>query len=220
MNKKELSERDICTKFITPAVEKAGWNIEKQIREEVTFTKGRIYVKGRLTSRGKAKRADYILYFKHNIPVAVIEAKDNKHSIDAGMQQALEYSDILDIPFVFSSNGDGFLFHDKTALDKIETILDNDSFPSPDELWNRYKLYKGFEEKEKAKIIEQDDHFFDPNYQPRYYQQIAINRTIEAIAKGQNRILLVMATGTGKTYVAFQIAYRLWKSKTDRKSVV
>ena len=217
MNKKELSERDICTKFITPAVEKAGWNIEKQIREEVTFTKGRIYVKGRLTSRGKAKRADYILYFKHNIPIAVIEAKDNKHSIDAGMQQALEYSDILDIPFVFSSNGDGFLFHDKTALDKIETILDNDSFPSPDELWNRYKLYKGFEEKEKAKIIEQDYHFFDPNYQPRYYQQIAINRTIEAIAKGQNRILLVMATGTGKTYVAFQIAYRLWKSKTKKR---
>src|SRR5437868_5632818 len=136
VDKRSLSERDICTKYITPAIVKAGWDVHTQFLEEVSFTAGKILVKGRLHTRGTAKRADYILYFKPNIPIAIIEAKDNKHSIRAGLQQALDYSQILDIPFVFSSNGDGFLFHDKTAADdNIESELDNDNFPSPAQLW-------------------------------------------------------------------------------------
>lgn len=169
-------------------------------------------------SRGKAKRADYILYYKPNIPIAIIEAKDNKHTISDGMQQALDYSETLDIPFVFSSNGDGFKFHDKTATDKkIETEFDNDSFPSPEVLWEKYKKYKGIETEEEEKIIEQDYYDDGSGRKPRYYQQIAINRTLEAIAKGQDRILLVMATGTGKTYTAFQIIWRLWKAKAKKR---
>ena len=144
MDKKTLSERDICTKFITPAVEKAGWDKHTQLLEEVYFTDGRIYVRGKLTARGKAKRADYILYYKPNIPIAIIEAKDNKHSVSAGIQQALDYARILDIPCVFSSNGDGFMFHDRTVTEgDIETELDMDSFPTPKQLWLKYKKYKG-----------------------------------------------------------------------------
>ncbi len=218
LDKKSLSERDICTKFITPAIVKAGWDSNTQFLEEVSFTDGKIYVRGKLHSRGTAKRADYILYYKPNIPIAVIEAKDNKHTIGAGLQQALDYSRILDIPFVFSSNGDGFKFHDKTATDSnIETELDNDSFPSPEQLWEKYKRYKGITTPEEEKIVEQDYYDDGTDRKPRYYQQIAINRTIEAIAKGQNRILLVMATGTGKTYTAFQIIYRLWKAKAKKR---
>lgn len=210
--KKSLSERDICTKFITPALEKAGWNKQSQLLEEVFFTDGKIYVRGKLTARGERKRADYILYYKPNIPVAIIEAKDNKHSIRAGIQQALDYARILDIPCVFSSNGDGFLFHDRTISDEnIETELGIDNFPSPEQLWEKYKLYKGIATKDAEKIVSQDYYFDGSGRKPRYYQQIAINRTVEAIANGQNRILLVMATGTGKTYVAFQIIHRLWK---------
>lgn len=218
MNKKTLSERDICTKFITPALEKAGWDKHLQILEEVSFTDGKIYVRGKLTARGTKKRADYILYYKPNIPVAIIEAKDNKHSVRAGIQQALEYAKILDIPCVFSSNGDGFLFHDRTATDgKIETEIGLDNFPSPEQLWQKYKKYKGIETPEAEKIVSQDYYFDGTNRKPRYYQQIAINRTVEAIAKGQNRILLVMATGTGKTYTAFQIIHRLWKSGAKKR---
>lgn len=217
MNLKHLSERDICSKFITPAITNAGWDLLTQVREEVSFTAGRIFVKGRLTTRGKAKRADYILYYKPNIPIAVIEAKDNNHSISAGIQQALDYAKCLDIPFVFSSNGQGFLFHDCTAKEKPEVELGMDSFPSPSELWNKYKANKNLTTPEASKIVEQDYHFADPNYRPRYYQQIAVNRTVEAVAKGDNRILLVMATGTGKTYAAFQIAYRLWKSGAKKR---
>ena len=218
MNKKSLSERDICTKYITPAIEKAGWDKHTQYLEEVSFTDGKIYVKGKLTARGKAKRADYILYFKPNIPIALIEAKDNKHSIRAGIQQALDYSQILDIPFVFSSNGDGFLFHDKTAIDgNLESEIDLENFPSPQVLWAKYKTFKGFVEPQTEKIVEQDYFFDGSDRKPRYYQQNAINRTLEAIAKGQDKILLVMATGTGKTYTAFQIAYRLWKSGTKKR---
>lgn len=218
MNKKTLSERDICTKYITPAIEKAGWDKQSQLLEEVTFTDGKIYVKGKLTARGTRKRADYILYFKPNIPIAIVEAKDNNHSVRAGIQQALDYAEILDIPCVFSSNGDGFLFHDRTASDeKVETELDNDSFPSPEQLWNKYKVYKGIETPEAEKISAQDYYFDGSGRKPRYYQQIAINRTVEAIANGQNRILLVMATGTGKTYAAFQIIHRLWKSGTKKR---
>ena len=218
LDKKSLSERDICTKFITPAIVKAGWNSTTQFLEEVSFTDGKIYVRGKLHSRGTAKRADYILYYKPNIPIAIVEAKDNKHTVGAGLQQALDYSRILDIPFVFSSNGDGFKFHDKTVTDgDIETEIDNDNFPSPEMLWEKYKKYKGITTPEEEKIVEQDYYDDGSRRKPRYYQQNAVNRTVEAIAKGNNRILLVMATGTGKTYTAFQIIYRLWKAKAKKR---
>jgi len=218
MNKKDLSERDICTKFITPAIEKAGWDKLTQLLEEVSFTDGKIYVRGKLTARGTRKRADYILYYKPNIPIAIVEAKDNKHSVRAGIQQALDYAKILDIPCVFSSNGDGFIFHDRTATDgNVETELAIDSFPSPQELWEKYKKYKGIETAEAEKVVAQDYYFDGSGRSPRYYQQIAVNRTVEAIAKSQDRILLVMATGTGKTYTAFQIIHRLWKSGAKKR---
>ena len=217
-SKKELSERDICTKYIQPALEKAGWNPLTQIREEVSFTDGRIYVRGNLTSRGKRKRADYILYYKPNIPIAIIEAKDNNHSVKAGIQQGLVYAEILDIPSVYSSNGDGFYEHDRTCTDgKIEQELSLDEFPSPQTLWQRYKKYKGIQTEQQEQIAAQDYFFDGSDKTPRYYQQIAINRTVEAIAKGQDRILLTMATGTGKTYTAFQIIHRLWKSNTKKR---
>ncbi|MDA8338195.1 MAG: DEAD/DEAH box helicase family protein [Nitrospiraceae bacterium] len=218
IDKKSLSERDICTKFITPAIERAGWDKQTQFLEEVSFTDGKIYVRGKLTARGAKKRADYILYYKPNIPVAIIEAKDNNHSVRAGIQQSLEYAQILDIPCVFSSNGDGFLFHDRTATDgNIETELHIDNFPSPEQLWERYKRYKGITTPREESIAAQDYYFDVTGRKPRYYQQIAVNRTVEAIAGGQNRILLVMATGTGKTYAAFQIVYRLWKAGVKKR---
>lgn len=218
MDKKSLSERDICSKFITPAIVKAGWDKFSQILEEVSFTDGKIYVRGKLTARGTKKRADYILYYKSNIPIAIVEAKDNKHTVGAGIQQALDYARILDIPCVFSSNGDGFLFHDMTVTaGKIETILDNNNFPTPAQLWEKYKKYKGITTPEAEKVISQDYFLDGSGRRPRYYQQIAVNRSVEAIAKGQNRILLVMATGTGKTYTAFQIIHRLWKSGTKKR---
>lgn len=218
MDKKSLSERDICTKFITPAILSAGWDSKKQLLEEVSFTDGKIHVRGRMTTRGAKKRADYILYYKPNIAIAVIEAKDNKHSVRAGIQQALDYAGVLDIPFIFSSNGDGFVFHDKTVSDsQIETELRLEEFPSPELLWEKYKRFKGITTKETEKIVSQDYYFDGTGRRPRYYQQVAINRSIEAIAKGQNRILLVMATGTGKTYTAFQIAHRLWKARAKKR---
>lgn len=217
VNKKDLSERDICSKYITPSLTNAGWDLEKQIREEVSFTDGRIIVRKKLVTRGERKRADYILYYKPNLPLAIIEAKDNKHSVGAGMQQALKYAEILDIPFVFSSNGDAFLEHDRTVSEgSKEREIPLNQFPSPEELWNRYKKAKGLNEKEEA-IVAQEYYFEQNGKTPRYYQRIAINRTVEAIAKGQNRILLVMATGTGKTYTAFQIIYRLWKSRAKKR---
>ncbi|QKG55211.1 DEAD/DEAH box helicase family protein [Hymenobacter sp. BRD128] len=218
LSKKDLSERDICTKFITPALEKSGWNKFSQFLEEVSFTDGKIYVKGKLTARGKAKRADYILYYKPNIPIAIVEAKDNQHAVGAGMMQALDYARILDIPFVFSSNGDGFLFHDRTATaGPLETELGLDDFPTPAALWARYKQAKGLASPVAARMAEQEYYLDGTGRRPRYYQQIAINRTIEAIARGQNRILLVMATGTGKTYTAFQIVHRLWKAGAKKR---
>ena len=218
MNKKTLSERDICTKYITPALQKAGWDTQLQILEEVSFTDGKIYVRGKFTARGGRKRADYILYYKPNIPIAIIEAKDNNHSVRAGIQQGLDYARILDIPCVFSSNGDGFLFHDRTSVDgNIETEIDLENFPSPEQLWEKYKKYKGIESPDAEKIASQEYFFDGTNRKPRYYQQIAVNRTVEAIANGQNRILLVMATGTGKTYTAFQIIHRLWKSGAKKR---
>ncbi len=218
MDKRTLSERDICTKYITPALEKAGWDTQMQILEEVSFTAGKIYVRGKITARGIRKRADYILYYKPNIPIAIIEAKDNTHSVRAGIQQGLDYAKILDIPCVFSSNGDGFLFHDRTATDEnIETEIGLDEFPSPEQLWEKYKKFKGIVTPEAEKIVSQEYYFDGTKRSPRYYQQIAVNRTVEAIANGQNRILLVMATGTGKTYTAFQIIHRLWKSGAKKR---
>jgi len=218
VNKKALSERDVCTKFISPALKNAGWDTMLQVLEECSFTDGKIYVRGKLTTRGKRKRADYILYYKPNIPIAIIEAKDNNHTIAAGMQQALDYARILDIPCVFSSNGDGFLFHDRSVKDgDIETEIGIDQFPSPEKLWEKYKTYKGIVTPEAEKIIEQEYFVDGTGRSPRYYQQIAVNRTVEAVAKGQNRLLLVMATGTGKTYTAFQIIHRLWKSGTKKR---
>lgn len=213
----KLSERDICTKFITPALVKSGWNIDTQILEEVSFTDGRIIVRGKLVTRGARKRADYILYY-NSTPVALIEAKDQSHSTRAGIQQALNYAKTLDIPSVFSSNGEGFLFHDKTASGTaIETELALDNFPSPQALWEKYKKFKGIITKEQERIISEEYFSDGSGRKARYYQQIAINRTIEAIAKGQDRILLVMATGTGKTYTAFQIIYRLWKAGVKKR---
>ena len=218
MNKKDLSESDIKAKFITPAILKAGWDEHTQLGREIYFTDGRIYVKGKMTSRGKRKFADYILFYKPNVPIAVIEAKTNKHTVKSGIQQALGYGNTLDIPFIFSSNGDGFYFHDKTATDGIlEKEISLDEFPSPKELWEKYKKYKGIETEGQENIVTQDYFSDNSGRSPRYYQQNAINRTIEAVAKDQKRIILVMATGTGKTYTAFQIAHRLFKSKAKRK---
>src|SRR5207253_821510 len=193
-------EADIRTKFITPAlVGTSGvkWNVMTQIREEAYFTKGRVILRGKATKRGEAKKADHILYYKPNIPIAIIEAKDNNHTVGAGMQQALGYADAktLDIPFVFSSNGDAFLFHDKTVKSgDIETKLELDEFPSPEQLWQKYKAFKGITD-DIATVVAQDYFSDGSNRSPRYYQQIAINRTVEAIARndGNNRHLLVMA---------------------------
>ena len=218
MDKKKLSERDICTKFITPAITNSGWDIQDQIREEVTFTDGRVLLKGNKHERGKKKRADYILYHKPNIPLAVIEAKDNNHSIDSGIQQALKYSDILNIPFVFSSNGDGFLFHDKTTTGSdIETNLNLNSFPSPGNLWNKYRAWKKIDNSDKLRLIETPYYLENSEKNPRYYQTTAINKVIEAITENKKRILLVMATGTGKTYTMFNIIWKLWKSNLKKR---
>jgi type I restriction enzyme, R subunit len=215
LNKRELTERDICTKFITPAIERAGWHIANQVREQFYFTAGPITVRGRLVTRGKGKFADYILYYRPNIPIAIIEAKDNNHSIGAGMQQALGYAETLNVPFVFSSNGDGFIFHDRTkGTGEIEVQLDNDSFPTPGHLWSRYRIWKGLNTEDEQIVLQP---YYEQGKGARYYQQIAINKTIEAIAHGQNRILLVMATGTGKTYTAFQIIWRLWKAGRKKR---
>jgi type I restriction enzyme, R subunit len=216
-DKKTLSERDICTKFITPSLEQAGWDIQSQIREEVSFTNGRIIVRGKLVTRGKAKRADYILYYKPNIPIALIEAKDNTSPIGGGMQQALEYAETLDIPFVFTSNGDAFLFHDRTGLNKqTETEFPLNAFPTPEHLWQKYRTWKGLTPSQEEMVLQ--NYYDDPTgKEPRYYQRIAINKTIEAISRGRDRLLLVMATGTGKTYAAFQIIWRLWKAKHKKR---
>ena len=192
---KTLTERDICTKFITPAVIQAGWDVQSQIREQVYFTRGRIIVRGKLVTRGKAKFADYILYYRPNIPIAIIEAKDNNHPVGDGMQQGLEYAATLDIPFVFSSNGDAFLSHDRTGQsDKTESELPLNAFPSPEKLWQKYRAWKGLAPTQEEVVL-QSYHDDASGKEPRYYQRIAINKAIEAIAKGQNRILLVMATG-------------------------
>jgi type I restriction enzyme R subunit len=217
VNKKDLTEADIRTKFITPALVAAGWDVMTQLREEAYFTKGRVMVRGRTVGRGEANKADYLLFYKPNLPIAVIEAKDNNHTIASGMGQALEYAEILDVPFAFSSNGDGFLEHDRTkTTGAVERELPMHRFPSPAELWDRYRAAKGLTPKQEA-VTTQDYYDDGSGKTPRYYQTIAINRTVEAVARGEKRVLLVMATGTGKTYAAFQIIWRLWKSGAKKR---
>jgi type I restriction enzyme R subunit len=219
-DKKSLTETDIRTKFITPAItgkDGSKWNVMTQMMEEVYFTKGRVIVRGKTVKRGVAKKADYVLYYKPGIPVAVVEAKDNNSKVGDGMQQALEYAEILDIPFAYSSNGDAFLEHDRTGkAKKVEREFPLDAFPTSEELWSRYCAAKNITPAQNA-VATQDYYDDGTRRVPRYYQQIAINRTVEAIARGENRILLVMATGTGKTYTAFQIIWRLWKSGAKKR---
>ncbi|WP_107316118.1 EcoAI/FtnUII family type I restriction enzme subunit R [Achromobacter xylosoxidans] len=217
MTKQAYSERDICTKFITPTLQDQGWDVVTQVREEYPLTKGRVIVRGQLHTRARHKRADYVLFYKPNLPIAVIEAKDNKHSVGAGMQQALGYAEMLQVPFVFSSNGDGFLFHNKLAKDGvIERELALDEFPGPETLWQWWAEHQGLSAQQQA-LVAQDYYSDGSNKAPRYYQLLAINKTVEAIAQEQKRILLVMATGTGKTYTAFQIIWRLWKSRAKKR---
>lgn len=217
MDKKKLTERDICTKYILPALKKSGWDIHTQIREEVSLTAGRIVVRGQMGARTKGKRADFVLYHKPNQPLAIIEAKKNTLPVSAGMQQGLSYSDILEVPFVFSSNGDAFVFHDKTGLyPQKEQELSLEEFPTHEELWDKFRQWKGYEA-EVLPAITQDYYEDGSGKSPRYYQMHAINKTVEAIAKGQDRALLVMATGTGKTYTAFQIIWRLWKAGIKKR---
>ncbi|MEE4151457.1 EcoAI/FtnUII family type I restriction enzme subunit R [Pseudomonas viridiflava] len=226
MDKKQLSERDICTKFITPAIQGAGWQ-QHQFREEVSLTDGRVMVRGQLAARirnrdakGGPKRADYVLYARPNVPIVVVEAKQAKFSVGHGMQQALVYAEMLDAPFAISSNGDGFLLHDRTGLTQpIERPLELDAFPSLSDLWPLYQQWKGLFEPDAVRLIEQPYYTDGSGREPRYYQRVAINRAIESIARGQQRVLLVMATGTGKTYTAFQIIWRLWKAKAKKRTL-
>lgn len=219
MNKKDLSERDILTKFIIPALTRAGWDKMDQLREEVAFTKGRVMVHGKIVAQGKSKRADIVLSYKPNLPIALIEAKENNKSPGSGMQQALDYAGTLDIPFVFSSNGNAFVFHDRTSTDpkRLETTLALDEFPSPYTLWEKYRTWKGLSPEQEELVLADYYNGGDLKKQPRYYQVNAINAATLAIAKGQKRILLVMATGTGKTYTAFQIIWRFWKSGANKR---
>ncbi len=208
MNKKELSEQDIRTKFILKALKDAGWDLDEQVREEVPITDGPVIVRGRKAERAKILKADYVLFWKAEIPLAVVEAKDNDHAPGAGMEQALRYATMLDAPFAISSNGDHFVVHDRTGLSSpVEQTLDLDAFPKPHDLWDRYRAWKRLPP-ESIPLVEQGYHDADGRTL-RYYQAVAVNRVIEAVARGDRRVLLVMATGTGKTYTAFQIAWRL-----------
>ncbi|WP_435339267.1 EcoAI/FtnUII family type I restriction enzme subunit R [Morganella morganii] len=211
-----MSETDIISKFILPAVKDAGWDDLTQIRQEVKLRDGKIVVRGKLASRIKVKSADIVLYHKPNLPLAVIEAKANKHAISKGMQQGLDYAGLLDVPFVFASNGDGFIFHDKTNPQQLESEITLDAFPAPELLWQKYCDWKGFTQ-QQLPVISQDYYDDGSGKSPRYYQMRAINRTIDAVSAGKNRILLVMATGTGKTYTAFQIIWRLWKARNKKR---
>ena len=222
INKKELSEIDICDLFITPAIKNSGWDQMRQIRREVTLTPGPIIVRGNMSSRNKKKRkfADYVLSWEPDVPVAVVEAKDNNRAVSHGMQQALDYAEILQVPSAFSSNGDAFASHNKvpTSGEDIETQFPLEQFPLPQTLWQRYKTYRGIEDTSEELVL-QPYHLDSSWKEPRYYQVEAINRVIEAVAKGQKRLLLVMATGTGKTYTTFQIIWRLWKAKAVKRAL-
>ena len=214
LTKKNLTEEDIKLKYITPALQEADWDIKNQIRCEYYYTAGKINVRENVAQRGKGKKVDYLLSYKANIPMAIVEAKDNKVPISHGIQQGMDYACDLDIPFAYSTNGDGFYEHDMITGEERELKLEE--FPTPQILWKRYLKEKQITPEQEQLIIE-PYYFMDINKTPRYYQRIAINKTIEAIAKGQKRILLVMATGTGKTFTAFQIIHRLHKSGKMRK---
>jgi len=219
-DKKELSEIGICDLFITPAIKDAGWDQLRQIRREVTLTPGPVIVRGNMSARNKKKRkfADYVLYWEPGVPVAIVEAKENNYNVSHGMQQALSYAEILEVPSAFSSNGDAFASHNKVpaASEDIETEFPLEQFPSPQTLWQRYKTFRGIEDRSEE-LLAQPYHTDSSGKEPRYYQVEAINRVMEAVARGQNRILLVMATGTGKTYTTFQIIWRLWKAKAVKR---
>jgi len=219
-DKKQLSETDICDLFITPAIKNIGWNPMTQIRREVTLAPGPVVVRGNMSSRNKKKKkfADYVLSWEPGIPVAVVEAKDNSYTVSHGMQQALGYAEILEIPSAFSSNGDAFASHNKTPAqgEDIETEIPLESFPPPVELWRRYKEFRSIEDA-SDKLVVQPYHEDPSGKEPRYYQVEAINRTVEAVARGDRRVLLVMATGTGKTYTTFQIIWRLWKARVVKR---
>lgn len=215
MDKKSLTETEIRTRYITPAIHRAGWPLEVVREEFFYFTQGKIEVRGKDSVRKKAKKVDYLLT-RHdgtNVPLAIVEAKDNNHTVGDGMQQAIDYAEALDVPFVFTSNGDSFLWHDRTGLlPKVEVEIGLDDFPSPETLELLYKRWRGIESVESAQVVTSPYYEDGSGKQPRYYQRVAINRAIEAIARGQKRILLVMATGTGKTYTAAQIIWRYWKA--------
>lgn len=216
MNKKQMTEQEIRTQFITPVIKTSGWT-NAQVREEYAITKGRIIARGGTYKRDKAKFADYVLFFKPHLPLAIVEAKDNNHAVSDGMQQALDYAERLLIPFVFTSNGDGFSFHNRMSeCEDKESFLTLEQFPSPEELWSAYKKETGLTERQEA-VITEPYYTAREDRTPRYYQLNAINLTVEAIARGQNRVLLVMATGTGKTFTAFQIIWRLWKSGVKKR---
>ena len=218
LNLSTLTEADIITKRVMPAILDAGWNDTTQIRQEVKLRDGKVIVRGKVAARRTVKSADIVLYHKPGIPLAVIEAKANKHEIGKGMQQGIEYARLLDVPFVFATNGDGFIFRDATATEGelLEKHITLDEFPSPAELWHKLCVWKGYTEAQLP-VITQDYYDDGSGKAPRYYQLQAINKTIEAVSAGQNRVLLVMATGTGKTYTAFQIIWRLWKAKSKKR---
>lgn len=216
LNLSTLTEADIITKRIMPAVVRAGWDDTVQIRQEVKLRDGKVIVRGKVAARRTVKSADIVLYHKLNMPLAVIEAKANKHEIGKGMQQALGYAHLLDVPFVFATNGDGFIFHDKTATGAIEREITLDEFPTPDELWQKYCQWKGYTAAQMP-IVTQDYYNDGSEKRLRYYQLQAINKTLEAVSNGQNRLLLVMATGTGKTLTAFHIIWRLWRSGVKKR---
>ncbi|EGR1512214.1 DEAD/DEAH box helicase [Vibrio vulnificus] len=215
-SKSQLSEADIISKFILPAIKENGWDDMNQIRQEVKLRDGKVVVRGQIAARKKVKSADIVLYHKPSMPLAVVEAKANKHEIGKGMQQGLDYASLLDVPFVFASNGDGFIFHDKTNPEQLETEIRLEDFPSPQMLWEKYCQWKGYSD-EQLPLITQAYYDDGSGKSPRYYQLNAINKTIEAVSEGQDRVLLVMATGTGKTYTAFQIIWRLWKSGAKKR---
>ena len=216
LSKKQMSEEDIKLQYITPAIT-SKWNIQK-ITMETKITDGRVNIKGNLVFREPPKRADYVLYLSANNPIAIVEAKDNNHSVSFGLQQAMTYAQMLDLPFAYSSNGDGFMEHD--FLTGLEREICLDEFPTEEELIARYKAERnggtGITPAQQ-KVLDQPYYSSQNTYPPRYYQRIAINRTLDAIAQGRDRLLLVMATGTGKTYTAFQIVYRLLQSGMKRK---
>ncbi|HAZ7403734.1 TPA: DEAD/DEAH box helicase family protein [Escherichia coli] len=218
LNLSNLTEADIITKCVMPAILNAGWDNTTQIRQEVKLRDGKVIVRGKVAARRTVKSADIVLYHKPGIPLSVIEAKANKHEIGKGMQQGIEYARLLDVPFVFATNGDGFIFRDATAAEGecLEKQITLDDFPSPAELWQKFCLWKGYTQAQLP-VITQDYYDDGSGKSPRYYQLQAINKTIEAVSNGQNRVLLVMATGTGKTYTAFQIIWRLWKSKNKKR---